>query len=121
MHMFLLLSGAGTLLLFGIPILLAPLRWARTFQWEIPEDVRLVRYFARSLGSTAVGIGAVAVYLGLQADPPREFLLVAIISTALLAIIHVVGAIERAQPWTETAEIPFWIGLTVWGLAVYLG
>ena len=97
MRAFLLLSGVGTLLLFGIPILLAPLRWARAFQWEIPEDVRLVRYFARSLGSTAVGIGAVAVYLGLQADPPREFLLVAIVSTALLAD-HPRRRRDRARP-----------------------
>ncbi len=121
MHTFLLVAGVGTLVLFGFPILLTPLRWARVLQWEIPEDVRLVRYFARSLGCTAVAIGGVAVYLGLQEDPPRDFVLVAIISTGLLAVIHLVGALERSQPWTETAEVPFWIALTAWGISVYLG
>lgn len=121
MHAFLVLAGIGTLVLFGIPILLAPLRWARALKWEIPEDVRLVRYFARSLGCTAVAIGSVAVYLGLQDEPPREFVLVAIIASGLLAVIHVVGAIERSQPWTETAEILLWTGLTAWGITAFLG
>ena len=121
MKIFLLVTGIGTLLLFGLPILLTPMRWARVFKWDIPKDARLARYFARSLGCTAVGIGSVAVYFGLQADPPRDFLLVPIISGVLLAVMHLVGAIERSQPWTETAEIPFWLGLAAWGIAVYLG
>ena len=121
MRTFLLVTGIGTLVLFGLPILLTPLRWARALQWELPEDVRLVRYFARSLGCTAVAIGVVAVYLGLQENPPREFVLVAILSTGLLAVIHMVGAFERSQPWTETAEIPLWLGLMAWGIVVYLG
>jgi hypothetical protein len=120
MRTFLFVGGVGTLAAFGLPILLSPLRWARALQWEIPEDVRLVRYFARSLGCTAVAIGAVSVHLSLQADPPREFLLVPILSTALLTGTHVVGALERSQPWTETVEILLWLGLTIWGLTVYL-
>ena len=121
MRSFLVIAGLGTLVAFGLPILLTPVRWARVFQWEIPDDVRLVRYFARSLGCIAVPLGAVAVYLGLQPEPPREFLLVVIGSTALLTVMHVVGALERAQPWTETVEICFWFALTIWGGAVYWG
>jgi len=119
MRTFLFVTGVGTLLAFGLPILLTPVRWARLFRWELPDDLRLVRYFARSLGSTAVAIGVTGVYLSFQQNPPREFLLVAILSTALLTVIHLVGTIERSQPWTETVEIAFWFAVTVWGIAVY--
>lgn len=121
MRVYLLATGVGIVLAFGLPFLFSPVRWARLFRWEIPEDVRLVRYFARCLGCTAIGIGGVSVYLGLRPDPPREFLLVGIVSTGLVAVVHLVGALERSQPWTETAEIPFWFALMVWGLVVYIG
>ena len=120
MKLYLLAAGLGTLLFFGLPILITPLRWARALRWEVPEDVRLVRYFARSLGSAAVAIGGVAVYLALAGGPARPVVLIGVVATALLTVIHVVGALERSQPWTETVEIPMWAGLTVWGLLVYL-
>lgn len=121
MHVYLFVTGAGTLLAFGLPILLTPVRWARVFQWDIPEDLRLARYFARSLGSVAVAIGVGAVYLSFQADPPRVFVLVMVLAGVLLTAIHIVGAVERSQPWTETVEILFWLALTVWGFTVYRG
>lgn len=121
MRTYLVVTGIGTILAFGLPFLLAPIRWARLFQWEIPDDVRLVKYFARCLGCTAIGISVVALYYSTRPDPPREFLLVGIVSAGLLTLVHIVGALERSQPWTETVEIVFWLGLTGWGLAVYFG
>jgi hypothetical protein len=37
----------------------------------------------------------------------------------LLTIVHVAGAVQRVQPWTENAEIPFWGGLALLALLFY--
>jgi len=36
-----------------------------------------------------------------------------------MTLVHVVGAIQRIQPVTETIEIAFWAGLVLLGLAFY--
>jgi len=42
-------------------------------------------------------------------------------NTALLTLVHIVGAAQKVQPWTESAEIPFWGGLSVLGVLFYPG
>ena len=57
------------------------------------------------------------------ADPALQpfYFRIFIGNTALLALVHVVGAAQKVQPWTETAEIPFWGGLALLALAFYPG
>ncbi len=88
---FLRVFAVITLLAFAIPIAVAPLAWARALKWDIDPKFHLARF-----------------YFGLQ------------IGIALLVgIAHVVGAIQRVQPWTETAEIAFWAALVLLGLLFF--
>ncbi len=112
--------GIATLAAFALPLLLVPLRWARIFRWDLPKDTRLTVYFARSLGAVAGAVSVAMIVAGSAEDPPSVMLLLAVLAGALLAAVHIVGAVERSQPWTETAEIGLWIGLTVWGLLLLL-
>ena len=113
------LYGAGVLFLvvFAMPLLLSPLRWARIFQWELPEDTRLAAYFGRCLGAVAVAL--VFGCLRAARDPANHPLIFEILSLtgALLLLVHIWGAIRRQQPWTETAEIALYAvatGLAIW-------
>lgn len=102
---FLLLSAVFFLVAFVGPIFLAPLRWAKVMRWELPVDTDLTVYFGRCLGAAALAI----VYVVFRAVPapeahPLVFELI-IGASAALTVVHVWGAIRRAQPWTEDAEI----------------
>jgi hypothetical protein len=101
---FLLVTGVGFLLVYGLPLLLVPRRWARWFRWRV-EDGPLCDYFARCLGAVAVAITVSC--LRAAAAPERHADLFELIGVAavLLAAVHVRGALRRAQPWTEDAEI----------------
>ena len=109
---FLLLAAAFFLFAFVGPILLAPLRWARVMRWTVPDDTDLTVYFGRCLGAAALAI----VYVVFRAAPaPEQHPLVfdlIITTSALMAVVHVWGALRRAQPWTEDAEIIMYAGVT---------
>jgi len=116
--LYLWVGGSAFLVLFGLPLLIVPITWARLFRWWIPDDERLARYLGRSLGAVVVPLMGVL----LRAAPTPErfpwlFELSAAIC-ALLMLVHVVGAVERSQPWTETIEIGVY-GL-VGGLAFWI-
>jgi hypothetical protein len=116
---FLLGGGAFFGAAFALPLLFAPLHWARRFGWRVPEDASLTVYFGRCLGAVAV---AVVVQVLRAAPDPRghrgafELLVTAGVP---LALVHVWGAVRRAQPWIETAEIGLYAGVSaiaVWFL-----
>jgi hypothetical protein len=56
-----------------------------------------------------------AGHLGLQPFYFQIFIGIA----GLMTVVHVVGAVQKVQPWTETAEIPFWAGLALVGLLFF--
>jgi hypothetical protein len=115
---FLLASGAGFLLLYGLPLTFFPLRWARWFRWILPGESALTVYFGRCVGVLAVAI--IIVSLGAVPHPERFPVLFELIAWigALMTALHVYGAIRRVQPWTETAEIALYAVLAV--LAAWL-
>jgi hypothetical protein len=120
MRAYLVVVGLIALLAFGLPLLAAPIAWARAFRWPV-ADSALARYFGRCLGAVACALAGVCGWAGLRnAAPPPELALVCAIAGALLGAVHVVGALERSQPWTETAEIPLWLALSVAGFLVYV-
>lgn len=108
-----------TLVAFAVPISLAPLKWARVLRWEVDAKPDLALYFGRCLGVVAL----VLVWAGWQAASNPElqpfYFNILIGSTGLLTLVHIVGAFQRVQPWTETAEIPFWGGLMILALLFY--
>ncbi|WP_424534041.1 hypothetical protein ACOZ38_27450 [Sphaerisporangium viridialbum] len=103
---FLIVSGTGFLAVYALPLLLAPLRWARWFRWEAaasPTDLTV--YFGRCLGAVALAVTWVA--LAAAPDPEHHLIVFDLIAVAcaLQTLIHVHGAVRRIQPWTETVEI----------------
>jgi hypothetical protein len=100
------------LVVLALPLLLAPLGWARKVGWRIPEQTELTVYFGRCLGA----LGLAIVLTGMEAAPhPRAHAILfdlIVAAGALLALVHVWGALRREQPWLETAEIAVYLGLT---------
>jgi hypothetical protein len=90
---------------YGIPIAFAPLRWARAVGWTVPDDTRLVRYFGRCLGVLILSLVGFVVYAARR--PPLVPVALILSAAAFLAmvVVHVVGALERAQPPFESWEI----------------
>ena len=117
--LFLLAASSIGLLVFALPLLLSPLRWARRLRWRLPEDTDLTVYLGRSLGAvaTALSVGGL-----LAARDPRRHRIVfamAAVAGSLLTGVHLWGAIQKKQPWTETAEIPFWAAVAAGAAASY--
>ena len=56
---------------------------------------------------------------GLAPERQPHYFKMFIATTSLLPVVHVAGAVQKVQPWTETAEMPFWCGLAVLGLLLY--
>jgi hypothetical protein len=105
-----------TLIVFAIPIALAPMAWARVFQWEIDSRPHLALYFGRCLGAVAMVLSVAAWYAADHAEIRRFYFFIYLGVTSLIGIVHVVGAVQKVQPWTESAEIAFWFGLFVLGV-----
>ena len=105
-------SGVG-LVAFALPLLLSPLRW------RVPADSDLTLYLGRSLGALAVALTLGGIRAAF--DPWRNRILfpMAAVAAGLLTLVHIVGAVQRRQPWTETAEILFWGAMTVGAVACY--
>ena len=117
--LFLLAASSVGLLVFALPLLLSPLRWARRLRWRLPEDTDLTVYLGRSLGAvaTALSVGGLLA----ARDPRRHRIVFPIAAVAgfLLTGVHVWGAIQKRQPWTETAEIVFWAAVAAGAAASY--
>ena len=95
----------GTLVVFGLPLLLDPYRWARAFGWPAEPETDVGLYFGRCLGAVACALGAD----GLRAiqDPRRHrgYYDIGEVASWLLAAVHVRGMLEGRQPPVEHAEI----------------
>jgi hypothetical protein len=92
--------------LYALPLLFMPLRWARWFRWPMPEgNTSLTVYFGRCLG----GLALASILTVMRAIPePKAHLplfdMIYLVCGAMTGI-HIWGAIERTQPWTEDVEI----------------
>jgi len=111
---FALVFAALTTLVFLLPFIFVPATWCRLWRWSVPADWDALRYFVRCLGCLGLAFDGMGVYAALY----RPSLLIAYIAPlaafcAMMVVLHVYGWLKRQQPWTETAEIPMWIGLTV--------
>lgn len=118
---FIYVNSIALILAFCIPILIAPMKWAKVLRWHIPDHEHLAIYFGRCLG----GFAFILALFGLKAmnDPnvlPFYFDMGLAIYLAMIAI-HAYGGIRKIQPMTETVEILFWIGQVVLTLCFYPG
>jgi chromate transport protein ChrA len=97
------------LLIIALPLLIAPLTWARWFGWKPQEgNTDLTVYFGRCLGAVALAI-IVTVTQGIS-DPRNHRALFDLISlsTGLMVVVHLWGWLRKAQPLTETVETAVW-------------
>src|SRR5512145_1228364 len=85
----------------ALPLAVTPLRWAKALGWAIPDDVRLTRYFGRCLGIVLMALGGLGVWAAFHPEVERLALAVGAAAMLLNAVVHVVGAVERAQPRFE--------------------
>jgi hypothetical protein len=104
---------------FVIPLLVVPLRWAKVFRWQLPADNRLTTYFGRSLGAVAAGVVFATLRVAPHPAAHPVFFEIMIVAGGLLTLVHAFGALERSQPWTETAEIPAYAALTIVSIVIY--
>lgn len=108
-----------TTLVFALPITFMPLRWAKLMQWRLPEHTDLAVYFGRCLGCFILIVEALMLRAALHGTGLHMVFDQLILVFASMVILHVVGAIQRIQPWTETAEIGLYSGLLLLTLAFY--
>jgi hypothetical protein len=106
-------------LAFSIPLFLMPLAWARAFRWNVPVDTDLALYFGRCLGAIAVVVTALYLRAGLTGENHEVAFQLMIAVASLMVLVHIVGAIQRVQPITETIEIGFWAAMAVLGVLFY--
>jgi hypothetical protein len=116
---FLQIVAVLTLLAFALPISLAPLAWAKVLRWQVDPTPHLALYFGRCLGVVALVLVGAAWHAAAHVELQPFYFAIFIGVTTLLTLVHVVGALQRVQPWTETAEIPFWGGLVLLALLFY--
>ena len=113
---FMLVFAALATVVFVIPMIFAPLLWARVLQWNIPEDTDLAVYSLRSLGS----LGLAVLLVTFKAATTGEGLLFVyelfIPFFALMVVVHIYGAVKKIQPITETLEIGFWLVMLILAL-----
>ena len=118
---FMLAFAILAMVVFVIPMIFAPMFWARMLLWNIPEDTDLAVYSLRSLGS----LGLAVLLITLRAAITGEGLLLVyelfIPFFALMVLVHLYGAIKKIQPITETLEIGFWLVLLVLALCFMPG
>lgn len=107
------------LLVFALPMLFAPLAWAKTIGFELPGNTDLAVYFGRSLGVAAIGICVICLVA--SSTPAAQPIVMdgLIVIAALYVVTHIYGAIRKIQPLAETLEIGFWFGLALLLLALY--
>mgnify|MGYP006873846844 FL=1 len=115
LRVFAVLTGV----VFSLLIFVAPLTWARIFRWQVDARADLALYFGRCLGAFAVIISSTAWYVA--GHPTLQPLVFTMLITffVLMVVVHTLGALQKVQPWTETAEIPFWLGLAVLGVVFF--
>lgn len=116
---FLKIVAISLLVSFCVPLILAPMKWAKVLKWKLPDHDHLAVYFGRCLG----GMAAILALFGLKVTAlpailPFYFDLLIWIYLSL-ALVHVWGAVRKIQPITETIEIGFWILLIILTLCFY--
>jgi hypothetical protein len=116
---FLFVIGASTLVIFGVPMAIWPIQWAKTLRWEIPVQTDLAVYYGRCLGCVAFVIGSFGVVAAMNPPVQLFYFQFLLACWVLMVVIHVYGAVKNIQPITETYEIGFWFGLVLLTLSFW--
>jgi hypothetical protein len=110
---FLFVVGVSTLLIFGIPMAIWPIQWAKTLRWVIPIQTDLAVYYGRCLGCVAFVIGVFGLVASGEPTVQPFYFQFLLSCWVLMVGVHIYGALKRIQPITETYEIGFWLSLAI--------
>lgn len=113
---FMLVFAIFAMAAFVIPMIFAPMFWARMLLWNIPEDTDLAVYSLRSLGSLGLAVLLVTFRASITGEGLLFVYQLFIPFFLLMVLVHAYGAIKRIQPITETLEIGFWLILLILAL-----
>jgi len=112
-RLFLLGVAALFLPLFAIPLFVDPYWWAERFGWDTGPETELGQYLGRCLGAVAIAVAGTALAESRAARPQRAVFTVLAVAGALLAIVHLRGLIEDAQPLVEHIETGMYAGFAL--------
>ncbi len=116
---YLYVAAAAMLISFGVPLLIAPVGWARVFRWPVPDEQNLVAFLGRSMG-VFIALMSIFAVQAVRTPAAKPFFFDMMLFTfAAMLMLHVVGAIRKTQPVTETAEIGLWVVLFIVTLCFY--
>jgi hypothetical protein len=114
---FLLVVGSLFLVVFALPLLIAPFTWADWFGWDVGPHTDLAAYFGRCLGAVATALTVTALAAARDPAAQRWLFNLFALAGALLSLVHVIGLIRDAQPFVEHLEIAGYAafaGLALW-------
>ena len=105
---YLYVVSIGSLLFFGLPLLLWPIRWARILKWTIPDHTHLAIYFGRCLGGVITVMALFAIISTGDIFIMRFWFAFILLLFFMMILIHGYGAWKKIQPVSETIEIGYW-------------
>ena len=95
----------GSLVVFGVPLLVHPYAWARAFGWREEPVTDVGLYFGRCLGALATARGVEGLRAAQDPRAHRGYFDIGETACWLLAAVHLRGLLEQRQPPIEHAEI----------------
>ena len=103
--------------LFALPLFIDPVWWAERFGWETAGAGDLTNYLGRCLGAVALAIALVALRAARDPAPNRALFDLLALAALLLAVVHLRGALEEAQPVIEHVETLLYAAFAVAAIA----
>lgn len=116
---YLYVIALGTLAIFGLPMLLSPIKWAKILGWEIPTKTDLAVYFGRCLGGVICVMAVFAIKAVENKITTKYYFDFILCNFVMMVFIHIYGWIKQIQPISETLEILYWSGMIVLTLLFY--
>ena len=104
--------------MFALPLFIDPYWWGDVFGWDTGSRSDLTAYLGRCLGAVALAIAVVALLAAREPTAHRGLFDVLVLAGALLALVHLRGLLEDAQPAVEHLEIAMYGGVRRAGLVV---
>ncbi|MBI4854158.1 MAG: hypothetical protein HY819_20365 [Acidobacteria bacterium] len=109
----------GTIVFFGLPMLISPIHWARVLGWDIADKPDLAVYFGRCLGAVICVLGIFGLKASRNPLLKQYFFDLLIYNFILMFFVHIYGWLKKIQPIAETLEIIYWAGLIILTLLFY--
>jgi hypothetical protein len=112
-RVFLIAVAVVFISLFAIPLFVDPIWWGERFGWDTDDAGDLTRYLGRCLGAVALAISVITLRAARDPAAHRWLFDLLALAALLLAIVHLRGAIEDAQPAIEHVEAAIYAGFAL--------